>query len=171
MSQPDDGASADAAASGMRLPNDPEMTLTAKVLAGPRPNDQLVSARDQRFQLWFFYLLLTTFSIAYFGLFFCIVARASFHALDWSFSTSPKDAAEQLGALGVALSKFPPTTSAIMGAVIASFVAIPLSLCVAIGKLVKQEKEAPPTDSSSFTSAFFELGKAMATGWNAVKGK
>jgi len=130
----------------------------------------LVSARDQRYQLWFFYGLLAIFSIAYFGLFFIVVARVSWHALDWSMSTSPKDAAEQLDSLGLALSKFPPTTSAIMGAVIASFVAIPLSLCVAIGKLVKQDKEAAASDGKSFTSAFFELGKALAAGWKEVKG-
>lgn len=171
MSQLNDGTSANGSAREPQRSIGPEGTITGTVLAGPRPDEQLVGARDKRFQLWFFYFLLTVFSIAYFGLFFVVVARVAWHAVDWSLTTSPKDAATQLNALGIALSAFPPTTSAIMGAVIASFVAIPLSLCVAIGKLVKQEQEAVTTDSGAFTSAFFELGKALATGWKEVRSK
>jgi len=167
LSQPNDGPSN--ADSTENPPPASPVVQAPDVLAGPRADAQLVAAKDQRLQRWLFYSFLTLFSTAYFGLFLCVVARTAFHALRWSVNTTPVDAAMQLDALGVALSKFPPTTSAIMGAVIASVVAIPLSLCVAIGKLVKSEQEAPVSNGSSFTSAFFELGKAFATGWKAVK--
>lgn len=139
------------------------------VLAAPPAEQQLLQAKDNRRQLWLFYGLLTAFSCAFFGLFFIVVTRAAFHALHWSINTNPHVAAAQLSALGEALSKFPPATSAVLGAVIASIVAIPLSLCVALGKLVKKESEAASGDTTSFTSALFELGRAFAQGWKSFK--
>lgn len=150
-------------------PRGPPGGLVPGVLAVQPVEQQLLQAKDHRWQRWFFYGLLTAFSCAFFGLFFYVVARAACHALDWSSSTDPAEAAAQLSALGTAMSKFPPATSAVLAAIIASVVAIPLSLCVALGKLVKTDSEATNGDTTSFTSALFELGRAFAQGWKSFK--
>lgn len=140
-----------------------------QILAGPTIKQQLIAANDKRFQRWTFYFFLMAFSTGFFGLFFFVMCTAAMRTLAWSARTSPVDAAKELAALGAALSAFPPSSTAILGAVIASVVAIPLSLSIALGKMVKEEADAGLAETASFTSALFELGKAFGQGWKAGK--
>jgi len=116
---------------------------------------QLLKARDNRRQRWILYGFLLLASAAYLTALLWLVLCA------WATKTEPEV---------IAFAKMSPGATALVGAIIASMVAIPLSLCVALGKLVSDSKDEKPTDSTTFTSAFFELGKAFAQGVKSLKG-
>lgn len=116
---------------------------------------QLLAARDQRSQRWGLYGLLIFFSSAFLGAFLYLVLSA------WCSKTEADI---------IALGKLPPGATALIGAVIAAMIAVPLSLCLALSKLVSAEKEKREHDPAPYTSALFELGKAFAQGFKSLKG-
>lgn len=116
---------------------------------------QLLAAKDQRFQRWGLYVFLILFSSAFFSIFLYIVLSA------WCSKTTDEI---------IAFGKLSPSATALVGAVMAAMVAVPLSLCLALSKLVSAEEEKREQDPAAFTSALFELGKAFAQGFKSLKG-
>lgn len=117
-------------------------------------NTQLTRSKDFRWMRWGLYALLTVASVSFLGVFLWIVVCA------WQDKTQ-----ESIIAFG----KLPPSATALIGAIVAALVAVPLSLCIALAKLVSDESESKKDgDISSVTSVVFELGKALAEGWKSI---
>ncbi|WP_131707703.1 hypothetical protein [Xanthomonas citri] len=117
---------------------------------------QLVLAKDERLQRWGVYFFLLLSSAAFLLTFLFLVISA------WQGRTESTI---------IAFGKIPASTTALIGAIVASLVAVPLSFCIALAKLLSPESKIGEKDSSNFTSAFFELGKALAQGFNSFKPK
>ncbi|MBK0026403.1 hypothetical protein IAE57_09515 [Stenotrophomonas sp. S48] len=113
--------------------------------------------RDARIQRWTLYIFLMGFSAAFLWLFLHIVCTA------WDEKTQP---------VMIEFAKLGPSATTLLGALVVAIVAIPLSLCLALVKMVSAPKQsATPDDSQKFTSALFELGKAFAQGLKSLRGE
>lgn len=129
----------------------------------PDANRQLVAAKDERWQRWGLYGFLMLMSAAFLLVFLALVVSVSGVFVISAWFGRIDEAIIEVG-------KLPAGVTALIGAIVASLVAVPLSLCIALAKLVSPDKvDKPVKDSAAFTSAFFELGKAFAQGISALK--
>lgn len=139
------------------LPSAPSPTDNVPPPSAADIDRQLKDFRDVRIQRWILYVFLMGFSAAFLWLFLHIVCTA------WDQKTQ---------AVMIEFAKLGPSATTLLGALVVAIVAIPLSLCLTLAKMVSAPKQSgTPDDSQKFTSALFELGKAFAQGFKSLRGE
>lgn len=110
----------------------------------------LVVRKDRRWQRWGLYGMLMLVILCAIITFLWIVKSA------WLGKTE---------ASVIAFGQISPSVAALLGVVVTALVALPLSLSLALVRLVSEPKDKDASgESSALTTAFFEFGKAFAEG-------
>lgn len=126
-----------------------------RALSQPDPELALLEGKDNRRQRWWLYVVLVGTSVAYMTAFLAIVVHAWLTKSEASI---------------IAFGKMNPSAAALIGAVIASMVAIPLSTALAVVRMITSNGQQAPGDGTAATSALFELGRAFAQGLKSIRG-